>query len=88
MEARSSLLSVASWHTFTSKLQANAPVKDVAFSPDGSVIATADQNGGHTVWDRRTHAVPHVLAGGTGIAVRGIAISPAVCSPPARWTEA
>jgi WD40 repeat protein len=75
VEARSALLSLASRHAYTSRLPHAEEVKDLAFSADGRLLATAGQDGRILLWDARRHVVAGQLGGGTGDAVRAIAIS-------------
>jgi WD40 repeat protein len=75
VEARGALLSLASRPAYTGWLHHSDAVKDVAYSPDGSVLAAARQDGPITLWDpirRRQLAVLN----GHDTATRTIAFGP------------
>jgi WD40 repeat protein/energy-coupling factor transporter ATP-binding protein EcfA2 len=73
VEARGALLSIASRHAYTSRLQHAEEVKDVAFTADGGMLATAGQDGRVLVWDTRTRRVVRTLDQPDG-AVRTVAV--------------
>jgi WD40 repeat protein/serine/threonine protein kinase len=55
--------------------RAGSPVVDVAFSPDGARLVTAQLDGSAVIWDAATGKVVHALRG-PGKDVRGVAYSP------------
>jgi WD40 repeat protein/beta-lactamase regulating signal transducer with metallopeptidase domain len=57
------------------KLAASKPVFAVAFSPDGSAVATGDASGAVRVWEAATFKAKTTLVGHTA-AVHGLAFSP------------
>ncbi len=77
-ETRRSLLQAA-FHNprLTTFLRASvAPVSAVAFSPDGSRLATGDFDGSVVLWDVKTRRPLETLTSLLGDAVRSIAFSP------------
>jgi WD40 repeat protein len=74
VEARGALLSLAGRPAFTGLLHHSDAVKDVAYSPDGSLLAAAGQNGSITLWDPVRRSRLAVLNGHT--ATRTIAFGP------------
>jgi WD40 repeat protein/energy-coupling factor transporter ATP-binding protein EcfA2 len=74
-QARSSVLSLASRRAYSSRLPHGGLVRDVTFSPDGSTLAVAAQDGHVTLWDAVRRTQMAVLAGHAG-AARAVAYSP------------
>jgi WD40 repeat protein len=75
-EALGAVLSLASSRQYSARLHPDGRlVKDVAFSPDGSTLAVAAQDGRLTLWDVASRTRRGVLTGHDG-AVRAVAYQP------------
>ncbi|GGK08868.1 hypothetical protein GCM10010123_43410 [Pilimelia anulata] len=74
-EARGALLSLAGHRPYSGRLPHRDAVKEVAFSPDGTRLATAGQDGAVTVWDVAARREVHRLTGHVG-AARAVAFHP------------
>jgi WD40 repeat protein len=74
-EALGALLSVASRPPYTARLAHEGLVKDVAFSPAGTDLVTASQDGSVSLWESGSHRIRAVLTGHAG-AVRAVAYHP------------
>ncbi|MBI5929584.1 MAG: protein kinase [Chloroflexi bacterium] len=76
-ESRSSLLTLlqSNPHLLTFLQGHTDRVRDVAFSPDGKLLASAGQDGRIILWDAVTHQRIREFTGMTG-AVNGVAFSP------------
>ena len=75
-DARGALLSIASRPSYTARLPHSEPVKEVAFSPDATVLIAATQDPAPVVWDVRHRTVLARLTGGHTAAVRAVAVGP------------
>jgi WD40 repeat protein len=75
VEARGALLSLASRPPYSGRLPHAGMVKDVAFNADGTLLATAGQDGTIIVWDVARRAERARLAGHED-PVRSVAFSP------------
>ncbi len=75
-EARSAVLSLASWHPYTAKLPSPVGIAlETAFSPDGRVLAVPGGPGRIGLWDVVTRTESTVLGGPFGQALT-VAFSP------------